>query len=431
VFAFHLRVACMIVGGLLAAGCGHRANGNGTSAAPAAAPAPPVFPAATENPPLPPCLRTVPVAASDALAPAIAAVQPGDCLLLADGEYVFPVISQRGSSDRPIVIRAQNRLKAVVAAGNIELRGAAHLVIEGLLFTSSGAIEIRDSAHCRLTRCRIRPAEVKDRDWVTIAGQSHHVRIDHNDFGPKAVVGNMVMVAGTDRQVAQHNRIDRNFFHDITYGGGNGWETIRLGSSTLAPSSGFNLVELNLFRGASGDPETISVKSSDSVVRYNTYRATNGEITLRHGNRNQVHGNHLLADGLESARGIRLLGADHKIFENTFVGIRRSPAVLLRSGTRPETDANGREFYRVYRAQVINNTIIDSSGITVGGRGPLPPLACVVASNRFHNTLAKVDDQGERTQVNDNTVVNELARTAQDAITARPLTEADVGPDAP
>src|SRR4030095_6176231 len=127
----------------------------------------------------------------------------------------------------------------------------------------------------------------------------------------------------------------------------------------------------NLFRGASGDPETISVKSSDNIIRHNTYRATNGEITLRHGNRNQVYGNHLLADGLDKARGIRVLGADHQIHDNTFVGIQASPAVLLRSGTHPETDANGREFYRVYRAQVVNNTIIGGSGITVGGRGPL------------------------------------------------------------
>jgi poly(beta-D-mannuronate) lyase len=431
----------VLVCGALLAGCGHRSNGNGgaaVAAVPPSAPAPAhVFPPAEANDPLPACGRTVPVAGSEALAAALTGAQPGDCLVLADGEYTFPSIGARATADRPIVIRAQNRHKAVVSSGDIELRAAAHVVIEGLLFTSAGSIQFRDAEHCRLSRCRVRPSEPadsKDRDWVIIGGKSHHNRIDHNDFGPKTVVGNMVMVGGSGQQIAQHNRIDRNYFHDISYGGGNGWETIRLGLSGLAPSSGFNVVELNLFRGTTGDPETISVKSSDSVIRYNTYRATKGEITLRHGNRNQVHGNHLLADGLDAARGIRVLGADHRIFDNTFVGIQASPAILLRAGSHPETDVNGREFYRVYRAQVVNNTIIGGSGITVGGgNSPLPPLDCRVANNHFRKAPAAVNDQGQGTKVEGNAVANDDAPAADGnlPITRRALTEADVGPDAP
>jgi hypothetical protein len=428
-----------LVCGALLVGCGHRSNGNGATApSPPAPPAAPAFPPAEANEPLPPCGRTVPVSGSEALAAALAGAQPGDCLVLADGAYSVPTIGARATAERPIVIRAQNRHKAEVSSGDIELRAAAHVVVEGLLFTSAGNIQFRDAEHCRLSRCRIRPAEPaesKDRDWVIIGGKSHHVRIDHNDFGPKTVVGNMIMVNGSGQQIAQHNRIDRNFFHDISYGGGNGWETIRLGLSGLAPSSGFNVVELNLFRGTTGDPETISVKSSDSVIRYNTYRATKGEITLRHGNRNLVHGNHLLADGLDAARGIRVLGADHRIFDNTFVGISASPAVLLRAGTHPETDVNGREFYRVYRAQVVNNTIIGGAGITVGGgRSPLPPLDCRVANNHFQKTPPSVVDQGQGTRVEGNAALKDDAPAAADTslpITRRALTEADVGPDAP
>jgi hypothetical protein len=191
------------------------------------------------------------------------------------------------------------------------------------------------------------------------------------------------------------------------------------------------VIELNLFKGASGDPETISVKSSDSVVRYNTYRATNGEITLRHGNRNQVYGNFMLADGLASARGIRVLGADHKIFDNTFVDIKASPAVLLRAGTRPETDQPGREFYRVYRVQVFDNTIVNGSGITVGGRGPLPPQGCRIANNQFFDAPASVVDQGEGTKLEGNLAAHEPTRRPGTTLTTRPLTESDVGPDAP
>src|SRR6185436_18626752 len=107
--------ALVVAPAFLAGGCGH-GNGQGgvpVSPPPAAAPAP-SFPEALDDPPLPPCQRTVPVAGSAALAPALTAAAPGDCLLLADGEYSFPVIGARASADKPIVIRAQNRGQAVI-----------------------------------------------------------------------------------------------------------------------------------------------------------------------------------------------------------------------------------------------------------------------------------------------------------------------------
>jgi hypothetical protein len=359
----------LVVGALLS--CSHP-NGGG--------PAPPAATSALGAGAEAVCVRTVAVAGPAALASAIAQAEPGDCLMLPDGEYQFPVISKTATADRPIAIRAAHRLKAVVASGSIVLRGAAHLSIEGVLFTSSGNIQIVDSQGCRLSRCRIQPAEVKDVDWVDIQGTSHHIRIDHNDFGPKRVVGNMLMLGGNKPQVVQHNRIDHNHFHDISYGGGNGWETIRAGLSYLAPSSGFNLFEDNLFRGAAGDPETISIKSSDNVIRYNTVRATAGEITLRHGNRNQVYGNYILGEGVAKAGGIRVCGAEHRIYNNYIADVRAGAGIFLEGGDGDGTDVPGKQHYRVYRTQVVNNTLV-RAGIQVGGAHPLAPVGCVVANN--------------------------------------------------
>ena len=64
---------------------------------------------------------------------------------------------------------------------------------------------------------------------------------------------------------------------------------------------------------ATGDPETISIKSSGNIVRYNTLRSTSGEICLRHGNENQVYGNYILGEGVGGSRGLRIYGADHRI----------------------------------------------------------------------------------------------------------------------
>jgi hypothetical protein len=322
------------------------------------------------------CRRNIAVADSASLATAIPAAVPGDCLVLADGDYAFPVISNRASETTPIVIRAAHRGRATVSTGSILVRDAAGIVVEGLSFLSDGSIKLTNSEHCRITRLRIQPRDTADVDWVEVTGRSHHVRIDHNDFGPKIKVGNMLMLSGVDGQVVQHIQIDHNYFHDVTYGGGNGWETIRAGLSFLAPSKAFTVIEFNLFRNTAGDPETISIKSSDNEIRYNTFREVPGEMTLRHGNRNRVHGNYILGGG----GGIRVCGADHLIYNNYLAGLKSARGIWLEGGDGDGTDVPGKQHYRVYRTQVVNNTVVGGR-IEVGGAHPLEPVDCVVANN--------------------------------------------------
>jgi hypothetical protein len=365
-------------------------------------PIPPPIP--SEEQPLPPCKKTTNVGDSGALASAISAAGPGDCIALGDGTYTFPTITKTGTETSPIVIRAQNRLKAVVASGNIVIANSSYVVVEGITFTSSGNIAFNDSQYCRVSRIRFNPTNQAGNDWVNINGKSHHNRVDHSEFGPKTVLGNTIMFGGSGPQVVQHNRIDHNYFHDIKGGGGNGWETLRIGLSGWGPSKAFNIVEFNLFRAATGDPETISVKSSDNIIRYNTYRATNGEITLRHGNRTMVYGNFMLGDGLAAARGIRVLGADHRIFNNYQEGIVASSGILLRSGSADGTEANGTEFYRVYRTHIVNNTLVNGRGISVGSTG-LAPVDCVVANNIVQNSGGEaITNVGQNTKIEGNIV---------------------------
>jgi hypothetical protein len=362
---------------------------------------PPPPPPAGTDPPLPPCLKTTPVASGADLSAAITAAQPGDCLVLADGSYTFPTITKVGTEAQPIVIRAANRGKAVVNAGPIHLLKSAHVILEGLDITTPGApstflnggsngmlVAFTDSQHCRLTRSRIHPsAGVVDRDWIVISGaDAHHNRIDHNDLGPLTVgPANMIVVEGTGQEepltygkVSQYNRIDHNYLHDIRNTGGNNWEAMRIGRSWQGPTKGFNVIEYNLLKGASGDPETISVKSSDNTIRHNTLRATGGEITLRHGNRTQVYGNYILADGHGGSRGMRVYGADHRIYNNYVAAA--STGIIIDAGGATATDEPGAEHYRVYRAWVYNNIVIGKD-IQVGGSKAYPPVDCRVANN--------------------------------------------------
>jgi hypothetical protein len=339
--------------------------------------------------PLPPCKRTVPVASSADLAAAISGAQPGDCITLADGSYTFPTIAAKGTEAAPIVISAANPLKAVVSMGDLKVEGAAYVVVQGIMWSGSGTIWMTDTDHGRISRFRIQRTETgpeqanHDLAWITVFGTSSYCRIDHNDFGPQNQHGNMILVTGTEIAplvMAQHTRIDHNYFHDVHFTGGNGWETIRSGADTYTFSSAFTVIEHNLFENDANDPEVISIKSSDNAVRNNTLRASAGQFVLRHGNRNELSGNYILGDGKAGSLGLRVNGGQHKVFNNYVEGVG-APGIWLEGGNSTDMTGILQDHKQVYKTEVVFNTVIDSGGIAVGGSHPLDPVDCTVAYN--------------------------------------------------
>jgi hypothetical protein len=272
-----------------------------------------------------------------------------------------------------------------VSAGDLLMQGAAHVVVQGLTWNGAGIINLTDTDHGRISRFRIQRTETGT-DWLTVYGKSDHCRVDHNDFGPQNQVGNMVIVNGPHDEVgngslAQNTRIDHNYFHDVHFGGGNGWETIRSGVDMLAFQSTFSVIEQNLFVKDANDPEVISLKSSDNTVRYNTLRNSAGQFVLRGGNRDLIYGNFVLGDGAGGSLGLRVSGGNHRIFNNYIEGVRGGSGIFLEGGTSDDKTGVINEHKQVYGTEVVFNTVIDSGGIQVGGSHPLDPVNCTVAYN--------------------------------------------------
>jgi hypothetical protein len=140
-------------------------------------------------------------------------------------------------------------------------------------------------------------------------------------------------------------------------------------------------MDFNLFEHADGDPETISLKSSDNIVRWNTVRATSGEITLRHGNRDQIYSNFILGEGVAGSSGIRVCGEDHLVFDN-YIERVAGTGIFLEGGDSDVRNEAGTAHYRVHNARVVFNTVVNArSGIVNGGSHPFQPIGSVVANN--------------------------------------------------
>jgi hypothetical protein len=392
--------------------------------------------APTSGPPLgnelPPCGRTVQVADAAALTPAITGAMAGDCIVLADGTYPGFTITAKGTLTAPIVVRAANKLKAVMM-GNVLMMGAEYVVAEGFTYPGMSSAIAQSSLGCRITRSRFNSGVARAN------GTSKQTRIDHNEFGPKSS-GDGHYIHATES--SEFSQIDHNYLHDAT-GGGMSRDAVSLGC--CGPEFDYhetgNVFEYNLLVNCSSDAEYISIKSSSNKVRYNTFRRNGGTLTLRAGRKNEIYGNFFFGGG-----GIRAYEDDHKIWNN-----------YIETGTALAANGNGGGHAPLRRAIIVHNTFLGGVTITgaghtiannIGGGGGMGNLSMaaaglvrkgeILAAAATSGTVDKgvgtfpflTDDlQGQPRDKAD--IGADEWSTAPEVPLRRPLMPADVGPDAP
>jgi poly(beta-D-mannuronate) lyase len=339
------------------------------------------------------------------IAAALNTARPGDTLTMANGSWTNALIVFQGygTASAPLLLRAES-YGGVVVSGSSNLRiSGRNLVVDGLLFKngsspSGDVIEFRgpkgESDSCRLTNCAIvnfSPADsTNDNKWVSLYGSYN--RVDHCYLKGKKNSGTTLVVWLSGRP--NYHRIDHNYFANrpVLYGW-NGGETIRVGTSDWSMYDSFTTVEHNLFEECNGEIEIISSKSCGNVYRYNTFVNCQGTLTLRHGNRCTVEGNFFLADHVPNSGGVRIIGEDHKVFNNYISGTNGtglSSALTIMNGV-PNSPLN--RYFQVKRAVVAFNTLVDNvEPLNIGGGKDseisLPPLDCMVANNIVMGTRA-------------------------------------------
>lgn len=292
----------------------------------------------------------------------------GGDLIVIEGEDWLDVrlkIRLAGSDKRPVTIRSE-----VTWSGesSFEIIGE-HVVLDGFVFRkgslSSGHVMKVRGSDCRVTRCvfdHYNPEKNSTRyHWLSLFG--HHQRVDHCRFLGQDHSGCTLVVwleSDGESEVGKH-RIERNHFLNRPRGDGNGFETIRIGTSQHSMKSAQCVVSGNLFENCDGEVELISNKSCGNVYERNTIIGCAGALTLRHGNDCQVSGNLILGDGEKNSGGIRIVGEGHQIIGNHIQGVgdRIDGAIALSAGV---LNAKLHEHSQVRGVLIDNNIMVDNEG---------------------------------------------------------------------
>ncbi len=351
---------------------------------------------------------------------ALAVMNPGDTVEVNDGSYNLSslTVTRSGCSSRPIVIMAKNQGQVVLnGATALVLRNMNYVTIKGFVFQSANigtGIKMENCTRMRITQNIFNYTENASCTWVYIGDtyastdplRSGYNRIDHNIFDGKTQAGNFIRLDGNIDTQTQHDTIDHNLFRNNGPRATNEKESIRIGVSTLARSSGFTIVEYNLFQDCDGDPEVVSVKSNDNIIRYNTFQRSLGTLCIRQSFRTTVEGNYFFGEGKTAVfnggtigcGGIRVYGKDHKIINNYFHGLtgeKWDAAITITNGDVTNSTTSTTEHNLPENILVAFNTLVNNkSNIEIGfdnnGNYPKPPVNCVLENNIVVNNTTPI-----------------------------------------
>lgn len=366
----------------------------------------------------------------------------GETFVVSAGTYndIEGSFTAVASESSPIIIKAET-VGGVTLTGDshFSFKKAAHITLEGFVFDCQGEstlIKMEGANNIRISRNVFELATTEPIKWVYIGGvwddhtflyESHHNRVDHNVFQNKTTPGHYITIDGTsnadktDSRQSQYDRIDHNYFKNNAPRAVNEQESIRVGWSQMSKSSGFTTVEYNRFEDCDGDPEIVSIKSCDNIVRHNTFYRCHGTLSFRHGNRSRAEGNYFFGGGKANASfgtstihtgGIRIYGTDHVIVNNYLEGlygtIWDAPIALTQGDAIEGNSTNYTKHFRAERVTIAFNTLVNNRyGIEIGYDKP--------GSNPYNTKLKDITIANNLVMGSENSLVSYINGNDQES----------------
>jgi hypothetical protein len=254
---------------------------------------------------LPTPTRQVRVSNSEQLRNALSAAQPGDHIMLGSGQYQGDfTLAKSGTSDRPIVVRAQDPLDARIAGGMFQMRGDWQILYALDFVAGRCTIDSRAQSP-RIWRCRFRdhPGSTQICVRVNASTDADIAYCEWNNYGGRGV--SVGVNAGATRTT-----IRRCLFRNTPSGFRNGSaEAIQFGFGSLDAQRRSNgLVEQCRFVNWNSDDECISVKTMHCTIRQCVLENCNSNVNNRIGQYNTFE-----AIWIKNGRGISVSDGYNKV----------------------------------------------------------------------------------------------------------------------
>lgn len=316
-----------------------------------------------------------------AYAAAVKKARPGDDIILAKGEWQdFQIVFEAaGTEGAPITLRAEVPGEVFIT-GQSNLRiGGEHLAVSGLTFkdgysptdevisfrrdskTLSNSVQFTENVIERFNK----PDRATQDSWVVLYGRDNVVA--NNAFVGKTNKGpTMIVRLNTPESQENNHRIEKNFFGGRPPLGGNGGETLRVGTSHFSRTTSSTVIRHNYFEHCDGEVEIISIKAQDNLVTENVFFESRGSVVFRHGGRNTVSRNVFFGNGVPDTGGIRVINDNQTVVDNYLEGVTGQKflgALVVMNGV-PNSPQN--RYHQVENAQIANNSFINISHIGLG-----------------------------------------------------------------
>lgn len=290
---------------------------------------------------------------------------------------------------------------------NATIKNSNNIILQGFVFgpnDESTYLKIVNSTNIQVLRNVFDHTDVKNSQTSIVTTQaSDYIAIGYNEFRGKnqmftsegyKLTGSYIKTQFDDPLMTKHLHVYRNHFKDIypyvpdgvTPAGDSDREVMAMGIADSQDVVTNNVVEYNLFDNCDGENEIITVKTSNNIFRYNTFKNSMGSLSFRLGSNNQAYGNYFYGEGASASwsddnyqtGGIRAYGSGHLIYDNYMENLTgtswRLPILIDSGDTSDSTGADSHE--TPSNISVTNNTIVDSVGggihIGSGNYGNVP-----------------------------------------------------------
>lgn len=333
----------------------------------------------------------------------------GDTIVLKNGIWNNQSISfvANGTATKPVVLIPETE-GAVILTGSSQLAfSGSYIIISGLYFkdgtlSGSDVISFKTSSsetanHCTLKNTAItnyNPSDkTVDSKWVSLYGTYNTV--DHCSFENKTNSGTLLVVWLTSGNAANHT-ISNNYFGyrnaNVDENGEelNGQEIIRVGDSSTSMTTANVTVSGNFFEKCNGEIEVVSNKSCGNLYNNNLFMECKGMLTLRHGNSCTVSGNYFFGNGISETGGVRIIGENHKVYNNYFENLRGTNYRAALCIVRGKENSALSEYFQVKNALVAYNTFVNCTqtfciNYNSSSTLTMPPISTTIAHNHIYN----------------------------------------------